>query len=503
MNMKLRFTNLSLAAIAFAFSANTASAQLDCNAISFGASIKDSEQGTRKNGLPVLPLRSNENNVLGIPEGFIGNGDINQEGAGIYNYFSLGFDKPETAELEGWIEIKMTAPFGNRQGADFKIFETSYGTPSCNSWKERARAFVSQDGCHWVQVFALDGSESVCQDSEFDLGDLDWAQFVRIEDASNPADFGNGATIDAYDVDGVVGYCVANVDVNAGLNPLTPVAVHNVQQGRTKGDGTIAANRSMQNRALFDAPASDANGSLNFFALGFDRLSTTEQEAWIELRFNYTVFDGPGADISVFETTWGDNASRPCNNYPERALFYGSMDGTNWTALSSSNEGYPGNGFAENELCRDGQLDISNMPNGRLRFVRIVDNSERNSTRFPNSADGYDVDYIVALTACDETDGRIANFDVNNVPDEEFYVGIYPNPVVDVLSINIETSSVDDNYMIRVIDLMGRTVIAKNINAAAESTLVQDINVKELTSGVYLLSVESTHGKQTVKLIKQ
>ena len=501
--MKISFTNLTLVAAAFAFSANTATAQLNCDAISFGAEIKDSEQGTRKNGFPVLPLRSNENNVLGIPEGFIANGDINQEGANIYNYFSLGFDKPETAELEGWIEIKMTAPFGNREGADFKIFETSYGTPSCNSWKERARAFVSQDGCHWVQVFALEGAETICQDGEFDLGDLDWAQYVRIEDASNPNDFGNGATVDAYDVDGVVGYCVANVDVNMGLNPLTPVAVHNAMQGKTKSGGNIATNRSFQNRALFDAPASDANGTLNFFAIGFDRINTAELEGWIELRFNYTVFDGPGADINVFETTWGDNTTRPCNNYPERALFYGSMDGSNWTALSSANEGYPGNGFAENELCRDGQLDISAMPNGRLRFVRIVDNSERNSTRFPNSADAYDIDYIVATTACVADDGKIANFDVNNVPDEEFYVGIFPNPVVDVLSINIETSSIADNYMIRVVDLMGRTVLVKNINVAAESSLVQDIDVKSLTSGIYLLSVESTNSKQTVKLLKQ
>jgi hypothetical protein len=57
--------------------------------------------------------------------------------------------------------------------------------------------------------------------------------------------------------------------------------------------------------------------------------------------------------------------------------------------------------------------------------------------------------------------------------------------------------------MIRVVDLMGRTVLVKNINVAAESSLVQDIDVKSLTSGIYLLSVESTNSKQTVKLLKQ
>lgn len=501
--MKKTFTNLTLAIAALSFSANSAVAQLNCSQISFGAEVKDFDQGMRKGGGSVLPLRSSEGNVLGIPEGFTGNGDLNLEGAGIYNYFSLGFDRPETAELEGWIEIKMSQPFGNRQGADFKIFETSYGPPSCNSWKERARAYVSQDGCHWVQVFALDGSETVCQDGEFDLGDLDWAQYVRIEDASNPADFGNGATIDAYDVDGVVGYCVANIDLMAGLNPLTPVSVHNVLQGGTKNGGTIGTSRSFSDRSLFTAPASDANGTMNFFSLGFDRINTPEQEGWVELRFNYTVFDGPGADIEVYETTWGDFAGRACNTYPERALFYGSMDGVNWTPLISVDEDYPANGLAENELCRDGKLDISSMPAGRLRFVRIVDNSLRSSNRFPNSADGYDVDYIVATTGCAPTDGRIANFDINNVPDEDFYVGIYPNPVIDVINVNIETSSIDDNYMIRIVDLMGRTVYTNVINVASESNLIQEVNVSNLTSGVYMLSVESSYGKQTVKLLKQ
>ena len=58
---------------------------------------------------------------------------------------------------------------------------------------------------------------------------------------------------------------------------------------------------------------------------------------------------------------------------------------------------------------------------------------------------------------------------------------IYPNPTNDVLNIEISYPSIPETSKIQITDLLGRTVL--------ESKLCTQINVKDLTSGIYLLQL--------------
>ena len=102
--------------------------------------------------------------------------------------------------LGGELVLKFDNLILNKPGDDLEIIETSFGNPSCAQYPEKATISVSQDGSTWDEL------GDICQDATLDLddGDLDfeWAKFVKIQDITDPDDFGSG-NVDGYDVDGV------------------------------------------------------------------------------------------------------------------------------------------------------------------------------------------------------------------------------------------------------------------------------------------------------------
>jgi hypothetical protein len=74
---------------------------------------------------------------------------------------------------------------------------------------------------------------------------------------------------------------------------------------------------------------------------------------------------------------------------------------------------------------------------------------------------------------------------------------VYPNPATTVLNINSKNNGALNQ--IEVTDLNGRTV--KSINANGVATT--QINIADLTSGVYFLKVSSNEGVGTTKIIKK
>lgn len=150
---------------------------------SWADSIVSFNQGTKKNGGPVPPERSDPTKALGPAE----NNDT-------YNFVSLGLG------LAGEIVLKFDNYILNGEGDDLEIIETSFGSPSCAAYPERARVFVSQDGDNWDQL------GEVCVDGSLDFSNgsqnLPWAKYVKLEDITNPNDFGSG-DVDGYDLDGV------------------------------------------------------------------------------------------------------------------------------------------------------------------------------------------------------------------------------------------------------------------------------------------------------------
>jgi PKD repeat protein len=75
-------------------------------------------------------------------------------------------------------------------------------------------------------------------------------------------------------------------------------------------------------------------------------------------------------------------------------------------------------------------------------------------------------------------------------------VSISPNPVSDVLQIN---SLVNEPVTIDIINMVGHTVITKNLN-----TIPSSVDVHTLPSGIYIVQVKASNGKQYVqRILKQ
>jgi hypothetical protein len=148
------------------------------------------------------------------------------------------------------------------------------------------------------------------------------------------------------------------------------------------------------------AEQSDITGDMNFLSLGFGGQIVLRSSEWF--------CNGPGADVTVFETTWGDPTCRPTNS--EQALVEFSEDGINWIAPGVT----PGtNGTATNGLggvyntCYNGSFDIT--PLTKAQYVRITDRTNPDWKVSGDGVDAYDVDGIVANYECGVTPPPPAN----------------------------------------------------------------------------------------------
>src|SRR5690606_18599144 len=74
---------------------------------------------------------------------------------------------------------------------------------------------------------------------------------------------------------------------------------------------------------------------------------------------------------------------------------------------------------------------------------------------------------------------------------------IYPNPASDVINIaNAENILVNG---VEIVDLNGRVVKSVNFNGVTQA----QINISELSSGMYLMNVSSDQGTTTKKIVKK
>lgn len=147
-------------------------------------------------------------------------------------------------------------------------------------------------------------------------------------------------------------------------------SVYDFNQGLRKNNTPVLAERSDTSKALGVAQNND---TVNFVTLGFG--------GEIVLHYMYPFVDGPGDDIQIYETSYGNPTF---TNYPEKAEVYISKDGVNWTYV----------GLAE----LDEMLDI----NGAIdwaQYIKIKDVSDKSSNKFPNDADGFDVDGVKVFHA--------------------------------------------------------------------------------------------------------
>jgi hypothetical protein len=149
--------------------------------------------------------------------------------------------------------------------------------------------------------------------------------------------------------------------------------------------------RSIPGKAAV-AEMSDLSGAMNFFSLGFGGQIVLRSSDWF--------CNGQGADVTLYETTWGNPRCRPSNS--EQALVEFSEDGFNWVTPGVT----PGSvGTAVNGLgglyntCYNGSFDIT--PLIKAQYVRITDRTNPDWKVGGDGVDAYDVDGItVNFTDC-------------------------------------------------------------------------------------------------------
>ena len=414
----------------------------------FAAQVISYTPTKRNDGSNIPEERRNANKAIGAPE----NDDA-------LNFVSLGFG--------GELVVKFAQPIANGQGDDFKVVESTFANLNCNRYPERVQAFASQDGCHFVYL----GER--CQDAQFDLGSLSWAQYIKLRDVSPVVHpFGN-AVADGYDIDGLV--CLNGLAQNPGDDGLVAGSAQEVvsyTQGTRRNGSPIHASRTNPENAL-GVPQNDDMG-INFTTLGF--------MGSMVLKFDYTVFNRPGNDLQVIETSFGQQT---CQGYPETAYFEGSLDGNTW--------------FHIDEVCLDGSLDLGDEIYA-IHFLRITDRSA--ASLFPNSADGYDVDGVTVLGYGCSQESRVVPFDRNDVPDEVAEAVISPNPFKEQFQIQYESGSVAEKVNVSVYNYVGQLVHRDQFSVPAASKVAHPIAADRLPKGVYVVNLESAGLTQSLKVIK-
>jgi len=432
----------------------------------------------------VRPARTNPNNVVGAVDPSTNDSNIG-EGSGTVQFVSLGYG--------GSIELQFATPICNIAGPDFKVWETSYGNSSnCVAWPERAAIYARQDACQpWILLTPYNGQ---CLDFEVDLGFLSWASEIRIEDRTDETTpVFQSSNQDAFDVDGIEGYVGCAMPMVNAADKYSPNAVAFIAQGSRNNGSAVLASRSIQSKMLGAPQASDVATSAannNFLALGYAGTTT--------LSFPYTIINVAGADVQIYETTFGDNASRSCANYPEKARFEGSIDGVTFFDLEAEVTADDAGAV----LCRDGKLNIP-AAYGGINFIKITDVTVLGTV--PGASDGYDVDGILGLNQCaaSTNSGRNAESFTEVIGEGEYGVSVYPNPADKLVSIEINATNSTDNYTVIVTDVMGRVVANEVVVNSASASMIQNMDISALPAGLYLVSVQNNDNIEVTRFVKK
>jgi hypothetical protein len=177
------------------------------------STVFSSLQGTTKGGTAIVANRSIATKAEGNTTG--------SDAAQTPMFFSLGFDNPNTADVEGEVVLKFRCTILDQQGADLRAFETSFGdNPSrtYTSYPEVAEFFGSTDNINYYPLVATNirpvpatvTSSMLCRDGWLDISSMPVQygvraiKYLKIIDRSVRASNKFPRSADGYDVDAVV-----------------------------------------------------------------------------------------------------------------------------------------------------------------------------------------------------------------------------------------------------------------------------------------------------------
>ncbi len=192
----------------------------------------------------------------------------------------------------------------------------------------------------------------------------------------------------------------------------------------------------------------------------------------LTIGFELMVVNGPGNDIEIVETSYGNEG---CAVYPEYADVYLSQNGVDFY-------------FARTVCKSDPYVDISDAGAfDWIRYVRLVNNDALTST-----PDGYDVDGIVALQEC-------VPFEEPPVPgggliaeEHHAFLTAFPNPTSGDANIVFRVPT-ETKATVEVFDMSGRIVqelFAET--AAADLEYNIDFDTSNLPSGIYVYRLKTS-----------
>ena len=146
------------------------------------------------------------------------------------------------------------------------------------------------------------------------------------------------------------------------------------------------------------------------------------------------------------------------------------------------------------------KIDLSNLDGGAIQGDNLVDNIERIDVVSPVAGQyTITVSHKGTLTSGSQAFSLILTgsdlvLNTNDLALQE--VKIWPNPAKDVL--NIYIPSLEDNTMMTIYDIHGRTVYAQEIQ---NQELNHSINTGNFSSGIYFLNIQSGSSSLTRKVI--
>ncbi len=417
--------------------------------------------------------RQNPLQALGAPE--------RNSSQGAMNFVSLGFGG---TLIIGFEESAVAGPGVD----DLEIVETTWGSPACLSYEERADLYVSQqvleegddveDVDDWVFV-----GQSCTNGASFDVyeatGGWEYFTMVKIVDAS-PV-FGNR---DGYDVDGIVALLGCAPVPELDLTPGDCNAVDVLEYNPTPSASNISVNRTNPEEAL-GAPEGD--DTMNFVSLGFG--------GSLVLGFDGTAQIGDGYDLEVVETTFGNQTFA---SYAESAEIFVSKQ-----ILTAEDNVVDHTAFVSvgTALTNGGFFDLSSTGWSYFTLVKIVDNTPE-SAQFSNR-DGFDVDGIVALkNDCrdEEPTPVLDGVQSTNVA-TRITLDTYPNPTTGPVIIEFTTDNTQ-RMSVEVIDLSGRVVGSVfNQDANGGQNYRVEFDTSRLTNGIYITKLTSETEVKTKKVI--
>ncbi|MEO7990500.1 MAG: choice-of-anchor tandem repeat GloVer-containing protein [Chryseolinea sp.] len=346
----------------------------------------------------------------------------------------------------------------------------------------------------------------------------------------------NGGTLFQFDLDNAQYETLINIrvvnDFNDRVNSLivhdgefhTSIAIINevieFSQGKRKDGKVIDINKSDPQTALYLADSYDSpNNGAQFVSLGFG--------GSITLAFDHQLYNKPGMDLYVYETSYGNPSFY---DYPEQAEIFVSQNGDEWTSLgyTHAHSSDPGNVSGPQEACRgklDSNFDLQTSGLDWIQFVKVVDVTDPLAKRrdrnvcaeseffaFNSASDGFDLDAIhhvkILYPSASSPSGRRASDNSSamiNISAPNATALLYPNPASSILSIDMseeqELAIMEDDFHLEIIDTQGKTWT--NARELMDENWTINHDVSNLNPGMYIARVTNGNVRRHYKFMKK